>query len=67
MGNMEILKSAKLYSKDYQTNKEGFTLAAILLFGKDETILSAVPHYKTDLIFRKLNLSVDNFKYQLIL
>lgn len=56
MSNMEILKSAKLYSKDYQTNKEGFTLAAILLFGKDETILSALPHHRTDLILRRQNL-----------
>ncbi|MBI4981505.1 putative DNA binding domain-containing protein [Candidatus Woesearchaeota archaeon] len=56
MSNMKMLKSAKLYSKDYATNKEGFTLACILLFGKDETILSAVPHHKTDLILRKIDL-----------
>src|SRR3989344_484300 len=56
MSNIELLKSAKLYSKDYTTNKEGFTLACILLFGKDETILSVVPHHKTDLILRKVNL-----------
>ena len=54
--NLELLKSAKLYTKDYQTNKEGFTLAGILLFGKDETILSALPHHKTDLILRRQNL-----------
>ncbi|MFH1471831.1 MAG: RNA-binding domain-containing protein [Nanoarchaeota archaeon] len=56
MSNIELLKSAKLYSKDYQTNKAGFTLAAILLFGKDETILSALPHHRTDLILRRENL-----------
>jgi len=54
--NIELLKSAKLYTKDYRTNKEGFTLAGILLFGKDETILSALPHHKTDLILRRRNL-----------
>ena len=54
--DMELLKSAKLYQKDYQTNKEGITLAGILIFGKDETILSALPHHKTDLILRKINL-----------
>lgn len=54
--NIELLKSAKLYTKDYETNKEGFTLASILLFGKDETILSVVPHHKTDLILRIKNL-----------
>lgn len=56
MTDIEILKSGKLYTKDYQTNKEGFTLAAILLFGKDETILSVIPHHKTDLILRRENL-----------
>ena len=54
--NIELLKSAKLYTKDYQTNKEGITLAGILLFGKDETIFSALPHHKTDLILRRINL-----------
>src|SRR5208337_4092551 len=56
MSDMEILQSGKLYSKDYQTNKEGFTLAGILLFGKDETILSVIPHHKTDLLLRRVNL-----------
>jgi ATP-dependent DNA helicase RecG len=56
MSNLELLKSAKLYSKDYQTNEEGITLAGILLFGKEETILSVLPHHKTDLILRKINL-----------
>jgi ATP-dependent DNA helicase RecG len=45
-----------LYSKNYQTNEEGITLAGILLFGKEKTILSVVPHYKTDLILRRENL-----------
>jgi len=31
-------------------------LAAILLFGKDETIQSALPHHRTDAILRKINL-----------
>lgn len=56
MNDMELLKSAKLYSKDFQTNQEGFTLASILLFGKDETILSVLPHHRTDLILRRENL-----------
>ncbi len=54
--DFEMLKSAQLYYKDFQTGKEGFTLACILLFGKDETILSALPHYKTDAILRKENI-----------
>jgi len=53
--DFEMLKSAQLYHKDYQTGKTGFTLAGILLFGKDETILSVLPFHKTDAILRKEN------------
>ena len=56
MSDMEIVKSAKLYGKDMMTNKEGFTLACILLFGADSAILDAIPFHKTDLILRKVNL-----------
>ncbi|MCG4722908.1 transcriptional regulator, partial [Alistipes putredinis] len=41
-----------LYLKDYQTGEEGFTLAAVLLLGKDEVITSVLPHYRTDAILR---------------
>ncbi len=56
MDDMELLKSAGLYKKDISTGKEGITLAGILLFGKDETIQSALPHHRTDAILRKVNL-----------
>ena len=56
MDDMALLRSAKVFLKDYQTGKEGFSLAGILLFGKDETILSVIPHHKTDLILRRENL-----------
>lgn len=56
MDDFELLKSAQLYMKDYQTGKEGFTLAAVLLFGKDDVILSVLPHFRTDAILRKENL-----------
>lgn len=56
LSDFELLKSAGLYKVDKNTNKEGFTLGAILLFGKDETITNALPHHKTDLILRKINL-----------
>jgi ATP-dependent DNA helicase RecG len=52
----ELLSSAKLYQRDYQTGKEGYTLAAILLLGKDEVIQSVLPHFKTDAILRRVNL-----------
>ncbi|MFC1616760.1 RNA-binding domain-containing protein, partial [Candidatus Margulisiibacteriota bacterium] len=51
-----LLKSAQLYLKDYQTGKEGFTLAGILLLGKDDVILSVLPHFRTDAILRVRNL-----------
>jgi len=56
MDDLDMLKSAQLYRKDLITGKEGITLACILLFGKDYTILSALPHYRTDAILRKDNL-----------
>lgn len=55
MTDEELVKSTRLFQKDWQTGKEGFTLAAILLFGKDDVILSAVPHHRTDAILRKVN------------
>lgn len=56
MNDEEMLRSANLYAKDFVTGKEGLTLAAILLFGKDETILSCLPHHRTDAIVRIKNL-----------
>ena len=51
-----MLKSAQLYQTDPETGKSGVTLAGILLLGNDRLILSAVPHHRTDLILRKVNL-----------
>ena len=59
MTDEQMLRSANLIAKDYTTGKEGLTLAAILLFGKDETILSVLPHHKTDAIYRVKN--VDRY------
>lgn len=59
MSNEELLKSLNLIEKDLLTGKSGLTLAAILLFGKDTTILSALPHHKTDAIYRVNN--VDRY------
>ena len=56
LSNEDILKSAGLYKRDIQTGKSGYTLASILLLGKDDVILSALPHHKTDAILRKENL-----------
>ncbi|MDL2263879.1 putative DNA binding domain-containing protein [Synergistaceae bacterium OttesenSCG-928-I11] len=56
MSDMEILKSAGLYERDWRTNEEGFNLAAVLLFGRDDVIRSCAPGYVTDAILRKENL-----------
>ncbi len=53
MANEEILRSARMYLRDIHTGKEGYTLAAALMFGKESTIASALPHYKTDALCRK--------------
>lgn len=55
MTDEELLRSANLILLDPQSNKEGLTLAAILLFGKDNTIMSVLPQHKTDAIFRVVN------------
>lgn len=55
LSNFDLLKSAKLYGKDYETGKKGFNLAAVLLLGRDEVIGSVCPSYKTDAILRKVN------------
>lgn len=56
MEDLELLKSAQLHQTDPETGKSGITLAGILLLGNDRLILSAVPHHRTDLILRKVNL-----------
>lgn len=52
----EILKSSMLYKHDSETGIEGYTQAALLLFGKDEYIGSVLPHYHIDCLVRKENL-----------
>lgn len=56
LSDLELLKSAGMYIKDYGTGVEGFTLASVLVFGKDEVIKSVLPYHKIDAILRKENL-----------
>ena len=56
MSDEELLRSAGLILRDETTREEGVTIAAILLFGKDSTIMSVLPQHKTDAIFRVENL-----------
>ena len=59
MSNEEVLRSSKMYLRDEQTGKEGYTMAAALMFGKEETIHSVCAHYKIDALLRKEN--VDRY------
>jgi len=56
MSDDELIRSAGMYKRDPITGKSGMTLAAALLFGKDETIFNILPHHKTDAILRVENL-----------
>ncbi|PIB29292.1 hypothetical protein BFP77_06385 [Maribacter sp. 4U21] len=55
LSDEQLLQKAGLWKKGYATGKEGYTLAAILLFGKDETIQQILTHYKIDALVRKDN------------
>ena len=55
MSDHDLMKSAGLYEKDFVTGEKGYNLAAVMLFGKEETIRSCAPGYVTDAIYR-----VDN-------
>ena len=55
MTNEEVVRSAGLVLRDQSSGKEGITLAAILLFGTDQLIMSVLPQHKTDAIFRVFN------------
>ncbi|GHT51951.1 hypothetical protein AGMMS49982_10860 [Bacteroidia bacterium] len=50
--NMEILRSCGFYQKDIHTGNEGLTLAAALVFGRDQIIQNIVPAYKLDVLVR---------------
>lgn len=55
MSDEELLRSTNLILTDPETKREGIKLAAILLFGKDNSIMSVLPQHKTDAIFRVEN------------
>ncbi|WP_427337978.1 hypothetical protein [Caloranaerobacter sp. DY30410] len=53
MDDLEFLKSAGLCLRDLQSGKEGITLGGILIFGDEQLIHAALPHYRTDAILRR--------------
>lgn len=56
LSDVDLLKSAGLWEKNFSSGIEGYNLAAVLLFGKDEVIRSCCPGYITDGICRVENL-----------
>ncbi len=55
LDDFSMLKEAVLWKKDFNENREGYTLAAALLFGKDTTIQSILPAYKIEVLVRRAN------------
>lgn len=51
----ELLKAARLRTKNFQTGEEGFNLASVMLLGRDDTIMGVCPVYRTDAILRRIN------------
>ncbi|MES2733379.1 MAG: RNA-binding domain-containing protein [Bacteroidota bacterium] len=51
----QLLQKAGLWKRDWESGREGYTLAAALLLGKDEIIQQILPHYKIDALIRKEN------------
>jgi len=47
-----MLREASLHWNDYENNREGFSLAAALIFGKDLTIQNLLPAYKVEAMVR---------------
>lgn len=52
LDNEKMLEVAGLWKKDFQTGRDGYTLAAALLLGKDAVIQQIIPHYKIDALVR---------------
>ena len=52
----QMLKMAGLWRVDSYTQHEGYTLAAILLFGSEILIKNVLPYYKVDAILRRDNI-----------
>lgn len=56
LSDEEFLVKAGFWRRDTLTATEGYTLAAGLVFGKEEVIQQMVPHYKIDALVRRENL-----------
>ena len=52
MSDFDIIKSMGMYQTDLQTREKGFTIAAVLCFGKDDIIASVLPYWRVDVLER---------------
>ncbi len=59
MNDQELLMSAGLIGTDMATGEKGLNLAALMLLGRDDTILNICPAYMTDALVRRVN--VDRY------
>jgi ATP-dependent DNA helicase RecG len=57
LNDVSMLQMAGLWKRDPQSGQEGYTLAAVLLLGRDEVIQSALPHYKIDALVRRIDMA----------
>ena len=64
LSDKEIMQSAGLIDKDWETGKRGYNLAAIMLLGRDEIIKHVCPTHRTDALLRKVN--IDRYDDRLI-
>ena len=64
MTDIQILQSAGLYVKNFETGKMCLNLAAIMLLGRDEVIFDINPTYVTDALLRKVN--IDRYDDRLL-
>ena len=53
MDDDELLRAARLWSRDAETGEQGFTLAAALLVGSDDLIFDVAPAYRTEALLRR--------------
>ena len=52
MSDFDIIKSMGMYQTDLRTREKGFTVAAVLCFGKDDIIASVIPYWRVDVLER---------------
>ena len=59
MDDEALFRASGLIDEDKVTKERGFNLAAVLLLGKDETLMRICPQYETDALLRVVN--VDRY------